>query len=377
MKIGLITFHNALNYGAALQTYATQRYLNDISNQCIIIDYVNKERKNAYSMPAQILMQIKERKFNMALRMVAGSLFMELRRNNFSKFYNYQITKTDVSFNSIDQISKISNEFDFFMVGSDQVWNPVNNGGDMTYLLEFVQNKEKTISYASSFGASNLPENLVEDYRRNLNAIKYLSTREQMGVEIIETLTKRDARLVLDPVFLLDKQHWIKLSKKAKKVKHKFIFSYTNRKNQFENMVKKSKINLQDYKVHKISRFIRPSDFISPKVVVDYYITPEQFISNIYNSDLVATASFHCVAFSIILNKKFVVFLTGDKGKDERILNLLKITGLTNRIYNDSMTESEIFADIDYLEVNKKLSPHIEESRKFLKDIFHPLNDNI
>lgn len=370
MKIGLITFHNALNYGAALQAYATQKFLNDLGHECIIIDYVNENRDKIYNMKAQTYKQIKEGNYKTAIKTSIGSVFMEMRRRSFSKFHNKYTSKTSKRYKTPDEIKELNGDFDFFVIGSDQVWNPKNNGSDMTYLLEFVADNNKKVSYASSFGASTIPDYIVPHYRKNLSEINHLSTREELGIKIIKELTGRNAKLVLDPVFLLSKAQWVDLAKNEKKERNKFIFVYTNRNNQFEKMVKTTGLGIDGYRIHKINRFLKPKDFLSSKVKVDYYITPEKFVSNIMNADLVATASFHCLAFSIILHKNFVVFLTGDKGRDERIINLLKITGLTDRIYDNSMTVKDINADIDYKQVDEKLSHCIKESREFLDNIF-------
>ena len=39
MKIGILTFHNALNYGAVLQCYALQHYLQAKGHDAEVIDY--------------------------------------------------------------------------------------------------------------------------------------------------------------------------------------------------------------------------------------------------------------------------------------------------------------------------------------------------
>ena len=331
----------------------------------MILDYVNESRKKAYDMKAQIVEQFKSKNIKMGVRMLLGTVFMELRRNSFNNFYSKYTKRTDEVFETLEQIKSTNDHFDFFMVGSDQVWNPINNGGDETYLLGFVNDNTKKISYASSFGMNKIPIELRKIYKHHISTIKSLSTREKMGVDIIKDLTQREADLVLDPVFLLSKDAWIKLIPKKQK-NNKFLFVYTNRNNQYENLVRTTNLSTKGYKVHKISRFLKPKDFVSPNVKVDYFISPEMFISNILNANLVITASFHCVAFSIIFQKKFVVFLTGDKGKDERIENLLRITGLESRIYNESLTEKDLYQEIDYNLVHKKLQPYIDKSKSFL-----------
>ncbi|RKD23106.1 hypothetical protein BEP19_12845 [Ammoniphilus oxalaticus] len=370
MKIGLITFHNALNYGASLQTYATQKYLNELGHECVIIDYVNDSRNKAYDMKAQITNQFKEKQYKTAIRMAAGSFLMNLRRKSFLAFYSQNTIKTNKMYRTNEEARELNGKFDYFIVGSDQVWNPNNNGWDMAYLLNFVDEKEKTISYASSFGVSSIPDELTDLYSENLRLINHLSTREGLGVELIKNMTGRDAKLVLDPVFLLDRDRWIKLAKTAKDEKGEFLFVYTNRSNQFERMVKTTDFDVTPYKIHKISRFLTPWDFINSNVKVDYFIPPQKFLSNILNASLVATASFHCVAFAILFQKKFVAFLTGDEGRDERITNLLHITGLSHRIYNENMTSRDIEEEIDYANVERRLQKYVADSQEFLNNIF-------
>lgn len=370
MKIGLITFHDALNYGAVLQAYATQKYLNNRGHECIIIDYVNETREKAYDMKAQTIQGIKEKKFKSAIKMAIGSVFMKKREMSFFKFTSKHMVKTKNKYKQIHKLDELNKEFDYFIIGSDQVWNPKNNGEDMTYLLEFVKDKNKTVSYASSFGASEVPEYLMNSYKKNFNSIKHLSTRENLGVNIIKSLTGREAELVLDPVFLLNANQWRDIAEESAQNNHRSIFVYTNRKNQFEKMVETTKISLEGFKIHKINRFISPFDFINPNIKVDYYITPQKFLNNIDSAELVATASFHCVAFSILLHKQFVVFLTGDNGKDERIINLLKITGLSDRIYREDMSKEDVFKRIEYSEVDNRLKEYLEKSKSFLDNIF-------
>lgn len=370
MEIGLITFHDALNYGAVLQAYATQKYLNNTGHECVIIDYANEARNKAYDMKAQTIQQIKKRNYKSAIRMLIGTYFMNKRRKSFAQFRKRHMTLTNKKYSRAIELLELNKIFDYFMVGSDQVWNPVNNGEDVNYLLAFVDEKTKTASYASSFGINEIPECLLESYKDNLNSIKYLSTREHLGVEIIKDLTGRKADLVLDPVFLLNADQWRKIASESNQNEHKSIFVYTNRKNQFEKIIKTAGVELSDYKVHKINRFITPRDIIDPNVIVDYSISPQKFLNNIISSELVVTASFHCVAFSIIFHKQFVVFLTGDSGKDERIINLLKITELCDRVYSEKMTKEEIFKEINYSDVDSRLNIEIDKSILYLKKIF-------
>ena len=55
MKIALLTFHNAYNYGAALQAYSLQKYLSEQGYEVEYINYVNDFRKNTYNLRYQFI----------------------------------------------------------------------------------------------------------------------------------------------------------------------------------------------------------------------------------------------------------------------------------------------------------------------------------
>jgi hypothetical protein len=95
-------------------------------------------------------------------------------------------------------------------------------------------------------------------------------------------------------------------------------------------------------------------------------MSPVDFLANVKYADLVVTASFHCLAFSLVFNKPFVCFLTGDSGKDERLAGLLEELGLENRVFRKGMTPEEALAPVDYARVNAKLDARIGESKAYL-----------
>lgn len=370
MKVALITFHNALNYGAALQVYASQQVIKALGVECEVIDYVNSHRKNAYSMINNAMQELKKKRIVSFVKFLAGGIFMSKRRRKFLSFYNNNIICTQNRFTSSEEARSLNRDFDKFVVGSDQVWNYNNNGRDFAYFLDFVDDDNKKISYSSSFGIADIPKELESKYIENLKRIKYLSTRESYGVELIKKLVGREAELVLDPVFLLGKEQWFSLINKKKR-KQNYVFSYTNRLGQWEDFLRTTKYSMENLKVYKISRHLTIKDFLNPNVKVCYSISPIEFIETIANAKLVVSASFHCIAMAIVLNVPFVAIITGDKGRDERILNILKIAGLEDRILNDNMTYEDVCKDIDYGLVESKISQHINTSLDFLqKSIF-------
>lgn len=368
MKIALLTFHNAYNYGAALQAYALQKTIEMYGISCEYINYVNLCRHNMYDMTYQFIHAIKMNDFGRAIRILAGMPFMGIRAHRFNKFYKKYLSVTETLYRKSEEVKKLNSEYDKFIVGSDQVWNPENNGSDWSYLLDFVDDNYKKNSYSSSFGISEISDKYIKDYIFYLAQFNNLSTGEEKGVQIIKDLTGRDAKLVLDPVFLIRGKDWEKLIKQRKTDKGVFVFFYTNKQGQIKKFLD-SGYPMQGKSMHILSSSVGIKDFIDIRKKIKFSMSPLEFIREVRDAEIVVTASFHCVALSIILHKQFCVILTGDCGKDERVINILKITGLESRIIESGSSLKQIIEPINYNHVDCLLKQYIEDSESFLFEI--------
>lgn len=364
MKVALMSFHNAANYGASMQAYALERYLLDNGIDCEYINYVNETRRHMYSMSFLIMDSLRKKKFGAAVKYAVGSPFLNLRKVRFNHFYKKNLKQTKKVYRTSQDASELNNLYDYFIIGSDQVWALENNGGDMAFLLDFVADDRKKISYSSSFGLAKIEDGYKEKYAKCLKGFHSLAVRETVGQRIVKELTGRDAELVVDPVFLLSKQQWEGIMPPRKR-NEKYVFSYTNTDRQILDFLSTG-YSMGDRKHYILSSHTRPADFINNKVRVKYCMPPQEFLRVIYDADLVVTASFHCMALSILFNKPFVVLLMGDKGKDERLVGLLTQLGLIGRIWTPSMTVDDIENPIDYKQVNKKIDDLRKKSVDYL-----------
>lgn len=365
MKVALLSFHNAANYGASLQAYALERYLLDNGIDCEYINYVNETRKHMYSISFLILDSLRKKRFSAAVKYAIGSPFLNLRKTRFSRFYKKYLKQTKKVYRTSQEASELNGLYDYFIVGSDQVWALENNGGDTAFLLDFVADDRKKISYSSSFGLAQIEDDYKEKYAKCLGSFHSLAVRETVGQRIIKELTGRTAELVVDPVFLLSKEQWEEIMP-ARKNSERFVFSYTNTDRQIADFLS-TNYPFKGKKHYILSSHTRPVDFVNRNVKVKYCMPPQEFLRVINDAELVVTASFHCLALSILFNKPFVVFLMGDKGKDERLINLLTQLGLTKRVWTPGMNISDIEAPIDYEQVNKKLERMRELSMDYLR----------
>lgn len=365
MKIALLSFHNAYNYGAALQAYGLQCAVQQLGVKCEYINYQNTFRKHAYDMRFQLSQAIINKKAVSAAKSFVGMPVMAKRAKKFEGFYSKYLHVTKRVYETSEEARETNNFYDKFIVGSDQVWNYSNNGGDTAYLLDFVDDYSKKISYSSSFGVSALTPEQKRIYGEYLSRFNRLSTRESIGTEIIEEVTGRKAHLVLDPVFLAGKAEWDKIRVGDTAGGKKYIFFYTNRQSQITDFLNTSYASDEDF--HVLSTHITPKELLDKRVKPRISMSPEEFLEEINGAELVVTASFHCLALAIIYHKQFVVLLTGNHGKDERITNLLKITGLENRVLTCTTNREQIAETIDYNEVDRKLDKYLKNSREYLR----------
>ena len=222
MKIGIITINDNDNYGNRLQNYAVQQVLNKRGHEAITIlnnGTTNKFEEKKYMYILRVLKVITEnQKIKLKNKFYKRyKFFKEFNKNiNYSKKYLNLMIK-----------EKVEKEYDFFIVGSDQVWNP--NFNRLTYvdLLSFVPPK-KRISFSASFGIEKIPNKYNEKIKEELSKFKAISVREDSGKKIIEELTgRKDIEVLVDPTMLLDIEEWNKVSKRPEQLKNeKYILNY-------------------------------------------------------------------------------------------------------------------------------------------------------
>lgn len=364
MKLGLLTFHTAANYGAALQAYAFEKFLMDKGYDCEYVNYVNASRAHEYSMSWHIYDCLKRGKLTSAAAYLAGSPFMTLRKMRFDKFYKRNLRQTDKVYHNSNEAEELNDQYDYFIVGSDQVWNPICNGDDAAFLLDFVKDERKRISYSPSFGMTEVDVAHKKMFSENLKLFAHIGVRETVGQKIVQELTGRKATLCLDPVLLLTKEQWMEVMPKKEK-KERFVFSYTNRESQTAEFFKTG-YKLDGKKHYVLSRYTKLSDFINSQVRVKYCMSPQEFLWVVNNAEMVVSASFHCIAMSIILNRQFVAITTGDEGKDERLLNLLRTLELQDRVLREGMTVEDVNAPIDYKVVNERIEQMKKQSVDYI-----------
>ena len=374
MKVGILTYHNTVNYGAALQAYATQEKLVQLGIAAEIINYTNAYRRSSYSILQLMRRGLRDGQKILAVKVLLGTPLIKLRKKRFAQFYRKRLKLSSKEYTTADQLKADPPQYDCYIVGSDQVWNYDHNGCDMSYLLDFVEDADKTMSYASSFGLSSINPVFQCDYARLLGRIRSLSVREKDGAELVKSLTGREASVVLDPVFLLTKEQWENVADNSIGIKNPFILIYTTKRSHYENFLRVAGQMVKGAHIAHLTTSTRLKDFFEPMTKVVFAASPGKFLGLIKNAGLVLTSSFHGTALSVIFEKQFVSFLAGNEGKDARIVGLLDQLGLNDRIFSYSMTPAQVDNKICYKAVQRRLDLLRKESIGFLENAINISN---
>lgn len=363
MKIGIITYHRAYNYGSALQAYALNYLLRSKGYEVKTIDFSPGKQAELYKI-------FEENKSFMGIARNIQSLIyynkLKKHKENFDEFIFENIPITN-KFSSLKELENEKFDFDYYICGSDQIWNQNCDDFDNAYLLSFVKDKNKCISYAPSIGVSSITEEQKENFKNNISSFKSISIREIEGAKILEKVLNREIEVVLDPTFLISEEEWRKLSQKPK-LKGKYIFGYfigdVSGMRNFANKIRK-KSNLPLVVVYKN---LRDMKFPTKKC---YESGPKEFLGLIQNASYVCTNYFHAVAFSVIFKKKFWVFVEENKNginkPQTRIRSICKILNLSERILtNKSCSNINIQEEIDFEDVYQLLEIYKNKSLEFL-----------
>ncbi|MEK0313686.1 polysaccharide pyruvyl transferase family protein [Cohnella sp. 56] len=362
MKIGIVTFHRALNYGALLQVYALQQILKELNIESEIIDYRNSVIEDIYRLKG-----FGERKtIKEKLKYVLNKKYEVNRRTNFERFRKEKLLLTKKVFRNDGDLKEISDSFDFYITGSDQVWNYNAHGFDGNYFLNFVLNSNKRMSYAASFGISSIPEEHKDKYKSLLQGVTQRSVREVQGVQILKQDFNLSARIDLDPTFLLSKEMWkdrVHLGEKTNKYILLYCFELTKTMKEFiEKLSHATGLEVRSF----------GETFRNPLGVKNVRIGmsgPVEFVQSFLNAEYIVTNSFHGAAFSINFNKPFFVeLLVEGSDVNSRIENIIETVGLKSRYIQNYKAGMPFTEEIDWNVVNEIISNKRKESISYLRE---------
>ena len=373
MKIGIITIHNSPNYGASLQAFALWKYLTDCGHDCEVIDlhrpchedYLFSRKYQPWrSQKTKNIRKIK----NLVKKMLERKEMMVYLRDEANrKFeqFNSQV-KLGRAYRGIDELYTNPPQYDVYITGSDQLWNPTQPFCIEPYFLTFVPAYKKKISYASSIGITELTKKEINFFKSTLEEYDAISVRELQAKELLESFLNMEIHQVADPTFLLSADKWKSIAIYPQ-YKEKYILLFTLGYD----------VGMLNYalKLGKQGRLkIIYLTAIQPKPTKEYEAVetagPREWIGYIANAELVITDSFHGTVFSIITGcNNFFTRIAHDNRRGSRITDLLDTFGLSNHILSPelSQTYSELTSTvINHVLVSRVMKNECERSRQFL-----------
>lgn len=370
MKIGIITIHRLYNYGTNLQAYALQHYIEKkYGTRVEIVDYLfpNKYHKNKKPILKQIRIWLGMLKADIFQR----KLVLKLKFKIFQKNYYHLTRKTYKSKNSL---SGVNLNYDLYITGSDQVWNPTTLKNDPIMFCSFAPNEKRRISFGASFSATNYPEEYKESTRQLLNKYSHIGVREKTALKVLESIGVNASIpqvCTCDPTLLLDKKEYCQLSCKSKfNITRQYILVYKlgysyNPEPAMSFAINEAK-RVLDIDVLVIGH---PLQFkYTGEVKFLEAVGPCDFLWLFEHATYIITSSFHGTIFSIINRKPFVSIIPGKENDDSRIKDLLQICHLeTNYISAESKDNTFNYSSSVYTPiVESSINDYICASKNYL-----------
>ncbi len=376
MKIGIVTFHSAHNYGAVLQAWSLQEYLRQQGHQVEIVNLrlpvidklyclVNKTDKKVCKSE-WINRMVNSAYYGVRyvyrhLRPDAGKVE---KYRKFEQFINRQLPVTK-EFHTYEELCGAQLEYDALIAGSDQIWNAVMMRNiSPAYFLHFANEDALRISYAASIGTEEIPAEYKMLFRRYLRNFDFISVREKKAKSEVEELTDIPVELVADPTFLLERKDFDQLLKKPK-TSGKYIYVHNVHLSRIDealnSVVEEMSRRLNLPVIHNWGKKVFSNE------VGHFTGGVDEFLGLVSSAEYIITNSFHCTVFAIIYQRNFIT-IPHYKHPD-RMKNLLETLGISEHLIgSDKGIPKDLQQlSIDYRAVEEKKSAMGAHAKEFLK----------
>lgn len=327
-KVGIITMHKVLNYGSALQAWATQQVLKRMGYDAVLIDYIypNKQHKKA-SKWKRVIKRIKN--------LLTGD-YWEKKRKQFEPFWvnNYELS---AAYQSEQSLRANPPECDIYMVGSDQVWNQNFTQGDSSFLLGFVPVGKPKVAYASSFSNNRLTNEQARFVLNYIERFDAISVREKNAADVVEQLLHQRAEICLDPTLLLTEQDYAPLIAQSQMRMDApyllvYVLNYAFDPYPYVSRLIENIAKERNLRVVCIDYSRRQKLHVKSVKHMHDAISPCDFLWLFAHADFIVTTSFHGTAFALNFHKQFCSVVNDLETGDDRMINLLHQCGADSRI---------------------------------------------
>jgi len=372
------------NYGAALQGFALFETLRSMGLDVSIVRYNGYAPPRKYGFLKDVIKRIirykgssysvEQAQINKK-RIELRERFCDEIEQQSTLFRSFQME--NMQFYSEERmcwatLRKMPPICDYYVCGSDQIWNPYFHGGvcDPGYFLSFAPKGSKKIAYAPSTGTNEFPKSYIADFKKKTKDFSALSLRENTSAMVLAKLLGREVEAMLDPTMLVDMSVWRGISRVPSDIPEKYILVYRFSDNQ--HMVDAIELLAKEKHLPVIS--IPLSDVsLTDSFEKEFRVGPAEFVGLIRQASLVVTDSFHACVFSILHHSSFLVFpresFSGSNASmNTRVEDILENTGLLDRYVR---TEEEAIRicdqDISFTDADNYIEKERIRSRKYLE----------
>jgi len=376
MRIAITTWHTGSNSGTFFQCFGLYEYLKSRGHEVKVIDYVHQPE----DFIARGIMYYLRQPIGIVKRKIQRQTAHRKERifqKPFSDLIKQRDRKFDTAWDLLDktkpirtqeQFEKLNDEFDAFIVGSDQVWN--SGMLNRRYFLDYVAESKVKAAYCPSVGTGTIFPRQQQVFKRYLQTFEYISTREKVLADLLHTLVpEKNVRHLLDPSMLYPRERYIEMAVLPEYLeKGKYVLCYFTPNNPYQQRMIKEYAAKRGLEVVVMGMFgyswtVKGATVVCP--------SPSEFVGCILNAAAVFTSSFHCTIFSIMLHKDLFVFerkrvsKTGDI--NQRYAEQLVTYGIEHRyIRVGEQLNSRHLASIDYKRVESIFQNRLLESKDFL-----------
>lgn len=350
MKIAIITPNGQFNYGNRLQNYALTELLRRNGAQAETLVLEEQGGKAAMKWALQ--------RTNLWPLITQKNVSTKISWQRFKRFKAFTEQYIPTRYYGPIGLRRLSRIYDYFFIGSDQIWNPYHHLARDCDFATFAA-QEQRVAVAASFGVTELPPEQESRIAERLREIPHLSVREVSGAELVQRLTGKTPQVLIDPALMLEQAEWAAISQKPRQVAagEVYILSYFlgKKSSEVQTLITQwaKEAGGREYPLLDVSR---PELYVSG---------PAEFLWLIKHAALVCTDSFHAVAFSILFNRPFWVFSRdGDgAGMGDRISTLLHTMKLEDRLLSHHRKKPQDAFAYSYTESHRILE---QERTKFL-----------
>lgn len=375
MKIGIIThYYKSINYGGNLQAYALCVYLNNLGLDAEQISYIRE--KNSVWKKKSFLRKIAVSIYHAVLKLrsfkhLKAWLSIEKRKRRVLEFNLNRIPHSKTIYTQ-KTIHQANTDYQIFITGSDQVWHP--QAVCHAYLLDFVSDGHKKISYAASLSVDELTEKQKAVYQYSLKTYHAISVREEMSVSLLQPIMEQSVKWVLDPTLLLSKEEWDVVCAQ-RIIGDDYIFCYflgdgLEQREIAKKFAERKKIKIVTLPYLNGKYRTCDHEFGDEKL---FAVGPEEFLSLIRYAKYVFTDSFHASVFSLIYMKEFFTFeRTAKQRMGSRLDTLFTLFDCKSH-FCDTKDKANLqyimnLPAIDYTKKLPKFEEMKEKSINFLKE---------